>query len=87
MSHPNPNFDSENSYPSDDYKPVGKRKEAPLEKLKRLIKMDPKELLGKKKSIARKMKGKGSKGAREWFRSGQGGHGDLPPGRRDSDNE
>lgn len=70
MSHPNPSHDRESEYPDDNYKPVSKSSGGLIGKLKKELKMNPWELLGKKKKVAKKMAGKkgsstlGKKGSR-----------------------
>ena len=62
MSHPNPQYEPEHSYPSDNYKPVRKefKGESPISKLKGLIgesqQIRKGNLSGKKKTVAKKMK-------------------------------
>ncbi len=54
MSHPDPKHDRENEYPSDLYRPkkskakaLHKAKEAPLQRLKKLVGSSPMDMLGK----------------------------------------
>jgi len=83
MSHPNPSHDRENEYPDDNYKPVrGKhgddkkkavaRKMSAVDKLKMLV------------SNSEKFRKHPFNFKRDlWFKKGQGGYGDLPPGEHD----
>lgn len=88
MSHPNPSYDPENSYPHDvDAKNEGEGSHLAKKK---------KKLAGKKGEMAKKMfKAHGQamssmmkslKNTPGWFKRGQGGGG-LPPGFSDQDNE
>lgn len=100
MSHPNPSHDRENEYPSDNYKPVAKKKS-----MAKKMKFHPHSLVGKLQSLVKESEGLrkyplNSGSAREmvrtmrskskkvpsWFK-GHSGHGDLPPGRTDRNNE
>lgn len=91
MSHPVPGHDYSEQHNEETYKEylarkkAGERSEPLIDKLKRYV-GESKEirkgnLSGKKKELAKKMS------SHPWFKSGQGGRGDLPPGRTDKDNE
>lgn len=81
MSHPNPSYDPENSYPDDPY-----NQEESIPKKKKKVNM-AKKMFKVHGSVMDTMMKSLRKKPHPFFKKGPGGSGDLPPGRRDRDNE
>lgn len=56
-------------------------------KMNQKFKKDRDDLIINMKKDKKGKKSKAKSKALDWFKKGQGGKGDLPPGRKDSDNE
>lgn len=94
MSHPIPGHDYSERHNEESEAEYNLRKKAALHtaKKKKVVasKMSAvdrlKKLIGESAALRNHPFGKGGN-TPKWFKSGQGGSGELPPGRRDNENE